>query len=352
MVAIDEVDRRAFIARLEMARAESIDVDGILGRLVKGCSLRKVRAGCQLTLEQYLQLQKLLRDEIREAIYQQTGMRPLTHQEQQIAVYYMVGAEDLGAALARLGIFSEMMRDRLRNEEVQFNVRDGIARLFMKASGGADVHQRFAYHYAQEYCEMIEVLSWFIGEAIPLARLEVPFKPDEHTRWYLQRLNCPVSHGHRSFGFYFSETLLQRPIIRSLDAVASYLKMLPAMSTGHDDNADFDRRVERLLERQCLEAGGMPTAAELACALNMSDTTLRRRLSDAGRSYSEIKRSCQLRLGKELLSKPYSKLFEVAQRLGFHDVNAFRRVFKDATGLTPQEYHRNCGGTSTFRRSA
>jgi AraC-like DNA-binding protein len=340
MITIDQIDRRAFLARLEMAAAEAIDVDAILSSLVEGCSLHKVRAGCPLTLNQYLQLQKLLRDEIRATIHQQTGVRPLTHQEQQVAVYYMVGADDLGAALVCLKIFSEMMRDRLKNEEVQFDIgQDGIARLSMKASGEADVHQRFAYHYAQEYCEMIEVLSWFIGENIQLERLEVPFQPDAHTQWYLQRLNCPVSHGHRSFSFYFSAELLRRPIIRSLKEVASYLKMLPVMSTGHDDTADFDRRIERILERQCLEVGGMPTAVELASALNISDTTLRRRLSETGRSYSQIKRSCQLRLSKELLAKPYSKLFEVAQRLGFHDVNAFRRVFKQATGQTPADYH-------------
>lgn len=341
MIAIDQIDRRAFVARLEMASAESIDVDALLRERISGCSLQKVRAGCALTLNQYLALQKVLRDEIRETIHQQTGMRPLTHQEQQIAVYYMVGAEDLGAALVRLKTFSEMMHDRLKTEEVQFNAGQGrTAQLYMKPAGEPDVHQRFAYHYAQEYCEMIEVLSWFIGENIQLERLEVPFLPDEHTQWYLQRLNCPVNHGHRGFGFYFSAALLRRPIIRSLKEVASYLKMLPVMTTGHDNTADFARRIERILERQCLEVGGMPTAAELASALNISDTTLRRRLSDAGRSYSEIKRSCQLRLSKELLSRPYSKLFEVAQRLGFHDVNAFRRVFKEATGQTPMDFHR------------
>lgn len=41
---------------------------------------------------------------------------------------------------------------------------------------------------------------------------------------------------------------------------------------------------------------------------------------------------------------PYSKLFEMAQQLGFHNINAFRRVFKEAAGLAPQEYHR--AGTS------
>lgn len=353
MIAIDQVDRRAFLARLEMARAESIDVDALLGGLVAGCSLEKVRAGCALTLNQYLALQKVLRDEIREAIHQQTGMRPLTHQEQQIAVYYMVGAEDLGAALMRLMTFTGMVHDRLKTEEVQFHPGHGrTAHLYMKPSGEPAVHQRFAYHYAQEYSEMIEVLSWFIGESIPLERLEVPFTPDEHTQWYLQRLNCPIVPGHRGFGFYFSAELLRRPLIRSLKEVASYLKMLPVMTTGHDDTADFARRIERILERQCLEVGGMPTAAELASALHMSDTTLRRRLSEAGRSYSEIKRSCQLRLGKELLSRPYTKLFEVAQRLGFHDVNAFRRVFKEATGRTPLDFHRDTSEASTAGASA
>jgi AraC-like DNA-binding protein len=118
--------------------------------------------------------------------------------------------------------------------------------------------------------------------------------------------------------------------------------MLPAVLSGQGEADDFGQRVERILEKQCREIGGMPSAAELAATLNISVATLRRRLGENGSSYSQIKHDCQLRLGKEFLARPYKKLLEVAQRLGYRDANAFRRVFKKATGQTPVDYHKSC----------
>lgn len=342
MFTIDQVDREALRVRFDTARALAVDVDAILGALQIRRSPREVRAGYGMTADQYLQLQSRLGAAICDALYAQSGVRPLSQEENAIVYHYLLGAADLRGALQRMGRFADMLRERLGPFRVEFDVAGETVRLAVDIGFDESIRQRFAVYFCQQYSKLVESLAWMIDRPIALRAVDLPFAHADELASSAGRFDCPVRYGHDAFVFHFDAWLLDAKVVRSIADLESYLRMLPAVLTGHGEADDFGQRVERILEKQCLEIGGMPTAAELAAALNMSVATLRRRLGDSGRSYSEIKRDCQLRLSKELLAKPYKKLFEVAQRLGYRDANAFRRVFKKATGQTPVDYHRSC----------
>lgn len=342
MFTIDQVDRDALRVRFDTARALSIDLEPILRDLRIRHSLREVRAGYGMSAEQYLLLQLRLGEAISDALYAQSGVRPLSQEENAIVYHYLLGATDLRAALQRMARFAGMLRERLGDFRIALDVEPGIARLSVHVGIDVHVRQRFAVYFCQQYSKLIESLAWMIDTPIALRAVNLPFQSTDGLASSAQRFSCPVQYGHDAFVFQFDSALLDAPIVRSIADLESYLKMLPAVLTDESEADDFDQRVERILEKQCLEIGGMPTAAELAATLNISAATLRRRLGESGRSYSQIKRDCQLRLGRELLARPYKKLLEVAQRLGYRDVNAFRRVFKNATGQTPVDYHKSC----------
>lgn len=341
MFTIDQVDREALRVRFDTARALSVDVDAILDALHIQRSSREVRAGYGMTAEQYLQLQSCLGAAICDALYAQSGVRPLSQEENAIVYHYLLGAADLRGAVQRMARFADMLRERLGAFRVAYDVVDGAAHLTVAIGFDEPIRQRFAVYFFQQYSKLVESLAWMIDTPIVLRGVTLPFRCVDELASSVERFGCAVGYGGDAFVFQFDAQLLDAKVVRSIADLESYLKMLPAVLTGQDEADDFGQRVERILEKQCLEIGGMPTAAELATALNMSVATLRRRLSDSGRSYSEIKRDCQLRLSKELLARPYKKLFEVAQRLGYRDANAFRRVFKKATGLTPVDYHKS-----------
>lgn len=342
MFTIDQVDREALRVRFDTARALSIDLDAILSELRIHSALREVRAGYGMTSEQYLQLQLRLGEAINAALLAQSGVRPLSQDENAIVYHYLLGAADLRGVLQRMARFSDMLRERLGAFRIAFASAGDDVRLMVDIGIDAPIRQRFAVYFCQQYSKLIESLAWMIDTPIALRAIELPFRCVDELASSAQRFGCPVSYGHAAFAFHFDAALLDARVVRSIADLEAYLRMLPAVLTGQGEADDFDRRVERILEKQCLEIGGMPTAAELAAALNISVATLRRRLGESGRSYSEIKRDCQLRLSKELLARPYKKLFEVAQRLGYRDANAFRRVFKKATGQTPVDYHKSC----------
>lgn len=85
-------------------------------------------------------------------------------------------------------------------------------------------------------------------------------------------------------------------------------------------------------------AGHMPRIAEIASRLNMSRSTLQRRLADEGASFQEIAERIRRELALELVSDREQSLEEAAFLLGYSEPAAFYHAFKRWTGRTPGAY--------------
>jgi AraC-like DNA-binding protein len=47
-----------------------------------------------------------------------------------------------------------------------------------------------------------------------------------------------------------------------------------------------------------------------------------------------------MRIGKKLLVQPNYDVADIAQQLGYQDVNAFRRAFRQHSGQTPEGFRK------------
>ncbi len=79
----------------------------------------------------------------------------------------------------------------------------------------------------------------------------------------------------------------------------------------------------------------LPDMAEVARALDLSERSLRRRLSDEGTTFSQVLEQSQAELAHELLDRPGVSVKEVAFELGFDTVSGFYRAFRRWTGRSP-----------------
>jgi AraC-like DNA-binding protein len=70
----------------------------------------------------------------------------------------------------------------------------------------------------------------------------------------------------------------------------------------------------------------------------MSDRTLQRRITEDGTTFRILLTEARQELARELLSAGDASLEEVAYLLGYQDVNAFHRAFKEWEGITPGEW--------------
>ena len=104
------------------------------------------------------------------------------------------------------------------------------------------------------------------------------------------------------------------------------------------DKALSDLQVERsvreaLEDRMLASTGKIPSLDEMADSLNMSSRSLQRELSSQALNYQQVVKEFRVKHAKVLLREGRENIKSIAYRLGFKDVNSFRRAFHDWTGV-------------------
>jgi AraC-like DNA-binding protein len=83
---------------------------------------------------------------------------------------------------------------------------------------------------------------------------------------------------------------------------------------------------------------GMPSFADVAAMLYMSESSLRRRLQAEETSYQTIKDEVRCQVAIDKLLNEDSRVADLAELLGFTEPSSFVRSFKSWTGHTPKAY--------------
>ncbi|MBF0659828.1 helix-turn-helix transcriptional regulator [Psychrobacter sp. NG25] len=84
-----------------------------------------------------------------------------------------------------------------------------------------------------------------------------------------------------------------------------------------------------------------PTRIQVADSMNISVSTLRRRLHDEGATFQEILEETRKRLAKLYLTERKISTTDVAYLLGYKSHSQFFKVFKTWFGITPKTYQSN-----------
>ena len=78
---------------------------------------------------------------------------------------------------------------------------------------------------------------------------------------------------------------------------------------------------------------------QLAGKFRISKTYINNLLKNFyGQSFLEILQDCRLKEAKEMILKNSYKISEIAEKVGYHDISYFIRVFKKKYGVTPNTY--------------
>jgi AraC-like DNA-binding protein len=96
---------------------------------------------------------------------------------------------------------------------------------------------------------------------------------------------------------------------------------------------------ERLLSIVMTDDGPMPFE-KVAATMGMSQRTLKRRLLEAGVSFSELVEKARCERALLLLRSRSSAIDDIAERLGYSTVSNLGRAFRRWTGMTLREYRR------------
>lgn len=264
--------------------------------------------------------------------------RLFSERDRDIFFYYIVGADTFVEVLERVVVFFDAYRERMgshcRLEQPASNT------LLLRGDFGLPpmFNQPLVVSSARHVQQLLYMLSWLMNKEAVLMKLGIPARFSAELSEQLAVFGCPIQYETTEFELWFPAALAAKPVVRDLADVKIFLSCFQGMLSVFSEELPLADEVATLMERHCQQAGSMLTLKQLALVLNISEATLRRRLSEHGGGFSSIRQHCQLELAKRLLTDSGYAIDTVAERVGFLDANAFRRSFKRWTGLTPSQY--------------
>ena len=254
----------------------------------------------------------------------------------------LIQCTNLRQALIRSGEFAEICRGlkvRVLVEEddtlarLTFGpIRSVTAQEFQYLQSNTDPNFILASLYAGHrfHC-------WLVGKELAVEQVSVSFCKGDTLLPLNNFRGAEVLENTGVNQLVYASDILDLPIVQNLQSFTSFIQSAPFhLVTEEAADVSIKERVRNILNRDVGHT--MPCAEEVAKLLNISVTTLRRRLILESSSYQTIKDECRLEAALYYLSCPNLTNTMVAERLGFNEPSAFFRVFKKWTGETPGNY--------------
>lgn len=192
-----------------------------------------------------------------------------------------------------------------------------------------------AFLVEEAFAGSVAVVRAMVGTGFRPIQVDLTYASEGHHRLYERFFRCPVRFQADEHRLVIETKWFQArlpgydPITSGL--VRQQLNQLLRLPIGQDDLLES---VASRLRHGLHEA---PRQAEMAGRINMSERTLRRRLSQRQTSFRELRDNTRHARARDLLLNSGMTIADVAQTLGYSDARSFRRAFKRWTGKLPTE---------------
>ncbi len=245
-----------------------------------------------------------------------------------------LSARTLEEAMRLCARFSEMVSPRAGR--IDLRVRRNVASFRLDslrsnpttASSLVDVTGLFAFR---------QLFQWLVGLDLQLLQVSIGPVEREDVLPFLRLFKAPVLAGGECYVLDFPADVLQLPVVRTSGEFESFFTMFPC-AVFEDTRRTLPEQVVSLLSASLRQGAGIPTQVQLARGLGLSLSTFRRRLSQAGTSFRQLRESCLQDSAERWLAQPDMRINDISARLGFSDAGAFRRAFGQWTGMAPSEW--------------
>lgn len=201
------------------------------------------------------------------------------------------------------------------------------------------VHGGLSGHFRMEMVatSAVQMLRFAGVSNADILQIDFPYPvPPQHEQRYLSTFGPRTRFGQKHCAIDFNPAGLDT-VLPTHDPVA-YLasrsradSVLAAAKAG----SDLVDLVRQWLLRTFPK---LPTVAETAACLGMSERSFRRQLGQLGTTHAELVQECQCLMAERLLADGKQPLKQIADALGFSSVHSFHRAFRRWRGLTPSAW--------------
>jgi AraC-like DNA-binding protein len=259
----------------------------------------------------------------------------------------MIGERETIASIGLLGyvmMTSRTLRDAVALGMSMQKYAGSMLQFDMKIEGettGIVASNRFpepsihVFLVEEAFASFLQVARSLVGNAFKPCRIDLAYPAPSYADEYQRVFACTVRFGQTANIFVAENSWIARPLL-TYDPLShrQALEFLDIGMSREQEKVDLFESVERAVRNNMQS---VPSLAKVAKQLNLSERTLRRRLSGSGVSYQALLDNVRKNRAIELLANPGLSIEQVALEVGFSDANNFRRAFKRWTDSAPGE---------------
>ncbi|HEY3699943.1 MAG TPA: AraC family transcriptional regulator ligand-binding domain-containing protein [Spongiibacteraceae bacterium] len=203
----------------------------------------------------------------------------------------------------------------------------------------ADSSSEFC-HFLSEWWTLVmwSIASWLIGEKIDCIRFEFAHAPQISEHEYALALGVPCQFFQPKARFVFRKEYLHKPVIKEAGKVDEFLFSACRFGEIPGTSEPIKLRLANFLRAYFMDHKEFPLMEYAAKQCELNSHTLRRRLSEEGASFNQIKEDVRRVVALNLLADNSKSICEISIEAGFSDTSSFSRAMKNWTGFYPSEY--------------
>jgi len=184
----------------------------------------------------------------------------------------------------------------------------------------------------------LSFIQWVtLGSIKPLRASLKREKPDVGVAHaFSSAFNCPITYQGEANCLYFSEEAMAFPLPTADEVIskihdANANQVIENMTGGEFSTKVRNKLIEHL-------PSGEPKLDKIALELNVSSSTLKRRLQSENSSFKSLLDQVREQLAIGYLENRDLSLTEITYLLGFSESSVFNRAFKRWKGISPRQW--------------
>lgn len=185
--------------------------------------------------------------------------------------------------------------------------------------------------------KMIRDMQATMGLNLKPERVDMPYPKPPEAAAYEEHFGCPVRFGEHEARFWLRNEHLQLKLpTADPNAHAMYRTMCDQQLKAQEISTDT--LADRVLAHLGMFNGHFPSAEEVAKSFDMSERSLRRQLSEDGRSFRDLLADARYAKARYLLKHTTLPIDDIAVQIGYAESAAFIHAFRRWAGVTPGEF--------------
>ncbi|ONG40519.1 AraC family transcriptional regulator [Alkanindiges hydrocarboniclasticus] len=192
------------------------------------------------------------------------------------------------------------------------------------------------------------IACWLVGRRIPVVFAGFAYPEPAYSEEYHRMYSSELRFNQAFTSLNFDASYLGLPLIQNERTVADFIRQAPAnIVLKYKNHSSFSASIRKTL--RTLTCSEWPDFDAFAAHLNMTRSTLRRRLKDEGQPFQTIKDQLRRDLAMTALAQSDKTVGEISIELGFAEPSAFHRAFKKWMDCTPEHYRQGLRKAASTR---